>query len=82
LSEIVGIRIVKSRQVQWAGNVARKRDARNAYRILIGKFLGNAFLKDKYHDISCSGSSVTVGVQLGVCFKCQQGDSANCHVIS
>jgi hypothetical protein len=31
------IRIIKSRRVRWAGNVARMGEKRNAYRLLVGK---------------------------------------------
>jgi hypothetical protein len=31
------IRMVKSRRMRWAGYVARMREKRNAYRILVGK---------------------------------------------
>jgi hypothetical protein len=31
------IRIIKSRRMRWAGLVARVREKRNAYRILVGK---------------------------------------------
>jgi hypothetical protein len=31
------IRVVKSRRMRWAGHVARMREKRNAYRILVGK---------------------------------------------
>jgi hypothetical protein len=31
------IRMVKSRRMRWAGHVARIREKRNAYRILVGK---------------------------------------------
>jgi hypothetical protein len=31
------IKIIKSRKMRWAGNVARMRAKRNAYRILVGK---------------------------------------------
>jgi hypothetical protein len=31
------IRMIKSRRMRWAGNVARMREKRNAYRILVGK---------------------------------------------
>jgi hypothetical protein len=30
------IRIIKSRRMRWAGHVARMREKRNAYRILVG----------------------------------------------
>jgi hypothetical protein len=30
------IRVIKSRRIIWAGNVARIRDMRNAYNILVG----------------------------------------------
>jgi hypothetical protein len=30
------IRMIKSRRVRWAGHVARMREKRNAYRILMG----------------------------------------------
>jgi hypothetical protein len=29
--------MIKSRRMRWAGNVARKGERRNAYRILVGK---------------------------------------------
>jgi hypothetical protein len=31
------IRIIKSRRMRWAGNVARMREKRNEYRSLVGK---------------------------------------------
>jgi hypothetical protein len=31
------IRMIKSRKLRWAGHVARMRDKRNAYMILVGK---------------------------------------------
>jgi hypothetical protein len=31
------IRIIKSRWMRWAGHVARMREKRNAYRLLVGK---------------------------------------------
>jgi hypothetical protein len=31
------IRIMKSRRMRWAGHVARMREKRNAYRLLVGK---------------------------------------------
>jgi transcription termination factor 2 len=31
------IRMIKSRRMRWAGHVARMRERRNAYRILVGK---------------------------------------------
>jgi hypothetical protein len=31
------IRIIKSRRMRWAGQVARMGEKRNAYRILVGK---------------------------------------------
>jgi hypothetical protein len=31
------IRMIKSRRMRWAGHVARIREKRNAYRILVGK---------------------------------------------
>jgi hypothetical protein len=31
------IRMIKSRKVRWTGHVARIREKRNAYRILVGK---------------------------------------------
>jgi hypothetical protein len=35
------IRMIKSRRMRWAGNLARMRDNRIAYRILAGKTEGN-----------------------------------------
>jgi hypothetical protein len=34
------IRIIKSRRMRWAGHVARMREKRNAYRLLVGKSEG------------------------------------------
>jgi hypothetical protein len=31
------IRVIKSRRMRWAGHVARMREMRNAYNILVGK---------------------------------------------
>jgi hypothetical protein len=31
------IRIIKSRRMRWAGHVARMRENRNTYRLLVGK---------------------------------------------
>jgi hypothetical protein len=31
------IRIIKSRRMRWAGHLARMREKRNAYRLLVGK---------------------------------------------
>jgi hypothetical protein len=31
------IRIIRSRRMRWAGQVARRGEKRNAYRILVGK---------------------------------------------
>jgi hypothetical protein len=31
------IKIIKSRRTRWAGHVARMREKRNAYRLLVGK---------------------------------------------
>jgi hypothetical protein len=31
------IRIIKSRRMRWAGHVARMKEKRNAYRLLVGK---------------------------------------------
>jgi hypothetical protein len=31
------IRIIKSRRMRWAGHVARMREKRNVYRLLVGK---------------------------------------------
>jgi hypothetical protein len=31
------LRIIKSRRMRWAGHVARMREKRNLYRILVGK---------------------------------------------
>jgi hypothetical protein len=35
------IRIMKSRRMRWAGHVARMREKRNVYRLLVGKPEGN-----------------------------------------
>jgi hypothetical protein len=33
--------IIKSKRMKWAGHVARMREKRNAYRIVVGKPEGN-----------------------------------------
>jgi hypothetical protein len=38
------IRMLKSRRLGWAGQVARMREKRNAYKILMGKLEGNRSL--------------------------------------
>jgi hypothetical protein len=39
------IRMIKSRRIIWAGSVARKREKRNAYRLLVGKLQGKEELR-------------------------------------
>jgi hypothetical protein len=34
------IKIMKSRRMRWAGHVARMKEKRNAYRVLVGKLEG------------------------------------------
>jgi hypothetical protein len=34
------IRMIKSRRMRWAGHVARMREKRNAYNVLVGKLEG------------------------------------------
>jgi hypothetical protein len=34
------IRVIKSRRMKWSGHVARMREKKNAYRILVGKAEG------------------------------------------
>jgi hypothetical protein len=34
------IRVIKSRRMRWAGHVARMRESRDAYRVLVGKYEG------------------------------------------
>ena len=31
------VRVIKSRRMRWVGNVARMRDRRRVYRVLVGK---------------------------------------------
>jgi hypothetical protein len=38
------IRIIKSRRMRWAGHVARMREKRNVYRLLVGKPEGRRLL--------------------------------------
>jgi hypothetical protein len=38
-------RMIKSRRTRWAGNVARMREKRNAYRVLVGKPEGKGPLR-------------------------------------
>jgi hypothetical protein len=37
LRDLYSIRIIKSMRMRWAGHVARMREKRNAYRLLVGK---------------------------------------------
>jgi hypothetical protein len=43
------IRMIKSRRMRWAGNVARMGEKRNAYRILVGKSEGKRSLGRRRH---------------------------------
>jgi hypothetical protein len=43
------IRIMKSRRMRWAGQVARKGEKRNAYRLLVGKSEGKRSLGRPRH---------------------------------
>jgi hypothetical protein len=43
------IRIMKARRMRWAGHVARIRDKRNAYRLLVGKPEGRRRLERSRH---------------------------------
>jgi hypothetical protein len=43
------VRIIKSRNMRWAGNVARMGEKRNAYRILVGKHEGKRSLGRRRH---------------------------------
>ena len=36
------VRVVKSRRMRWAGHVARMREGRGVYRVLVGKPKGRA----------------------------------------
>jgi hypothetical protein len=38
------IRVIKSRRMRWAGNLARMREKRNPYKILVGKPEGKRLL--------------------------------------
>jgi hypothetical protein len=52
------IRMIMSRRMRWAGNVARKGEKRNAYRILVGKPEGKRPLgrpRRRWDDIGWSG---------------------------
>ena len=35
------MRVIKSRRIRWAGHVARMREGRDVYRVLLGKPEGN-----------------------------------------
>jgi hypothetical protein len=48
------IRMMKSRGMGWAGHVARMRETRNAYRILMGKPEG----RDHYEDQGVGGWTI------------------------
>jgi hypothetical protein len=39
------IRMIKSRRMRWTGHVARMREKRNAYRLLVGKPEGRRLLE-------------------------------------
>jgi hypothetical protein len=41
------IRQIKSRRMRWAGHVARVREGRNVYRVLVGKPEGKDHLEDQ-----------------------------------
>jgi hypothetical protein len=41
------IRQIKSRIMGWAGNVARMKEGKNVYRVLVGKPEGKDHLKDQ-----------------------------------
>jgi hypothetical protein len=43
------IRIIKSRRMRWAGGVARMREKRNEYRLLVGKPEGKRLLGRPRH---------------------------------
>jgi hypothetical protein len=43
------IRIIKPRRMRWAGHVARMREKRNAYRLLVGKSEGSRPLGSPRH---------------------------------
>jgi hypothetical protein len=43
------IRIIKSRRMRWAGDVARMGEKRNAYRLLVGKSEGKSQLGRPRH---------------------------------
>jgi hypothetical protein len=38
------IRMIKSRRMRWSGHVARMREKRNSYRLLVGKPKGKSLL--------------------------------------
>jgi hypothetical protein len=60
------IRQVKSRRMRWAGHVARMREGRYVYRVLVGKSYGKNRLKDQGVD-GRMGSKWTVGRLVGGC---------------
>jgi len=35
------VRVIKSRRMRWAGHVARMGEERGAYKVLVGKPVGN-----------------------------------------
>jgi hypothetical protein len=39
------IRMIKSRRMRWTGHIARMREKRDAYRLLVGKPEGNRLLR-------------------------------------
>jgi hypothetical protein len=41
------IRVIKSRRMRWAGHVARMRERRNAYKILVGNPEGRSHWEDQ-----------------------------------
>jgi hypothetical protein len=40
------VRVIKSRRMRWAGHVARMRERRGVYRVLMGKHEGKNHLRD------------------------------------
>jgi len=40
------VRVIKSRRMRWAGHVARMRERRGVYRVLVGKLVGKENLGD------------------------------------
>jgi hypothetical protein len=59
------IRIIKSMRMRWVGHVARKKEKRNAYRLLVGKPEGMRPLERSRHRQVVNSKMDLVEIGLG-----------------